>query len=143
MGPMSWSQIRSVPDSARICRIWDRNGSGPGSQLLITSFLLVIHQVFQYDCYSQALNKNPCAVSFLRKIGPGYVSNATSEQIKPGLRLRAHARYAFSRIWDRPNLGALHRVRGGRTFRGTPPAFDLSRLSPASDTALGVRSGYV
>ena len=26
-------------------------------------------------------------------------------QIKAGLRLRAHARYAFSRIWDRSNLG--------------------------------------
>ena len=40
------------------------------------------------------LNKIACALSVLRKRGPGvtYVTNATSEQIKAGLRLRAHAR---------------------------------------------------
>jgi len=38
-----------------------------------------------------------------------YVTNATSEQIKLGRRLRAHARYVLIRIWARPNLGPTHR----------------------------------
>ena len=29
----SWSQIRPGPDSARICRIWDRDVSGSGYQV--------------------------------------------------------------------------------------------------------------
>ena len=64
---------------------------------------IVIHQVFQ----CRKFKKNACAASVLRKLGPDvtFVTNAISEQIKPGLRLRAHARYAFSRNWDRPNLG--------------------------------------
>ena len=33
----------------------------------------------------------------------------TSEQVKVGLRLRAHAWHVFSRVWDRPNLGPPHR----------------------------------
>ena len=28
--PVSWSQFRPIPDSARICRMWDRNGSRAG-----------------------------------------------------------------------------------------------------------------
>ena len=49
-----------VPDSARICRIWDRDGSGPGFP--IANIVSDQDQVFQYDCYSQILNKNSCAV---------------------------------------------------------------------------------
>ena len=63
------------------------------SALLLTYFPLVIHQLFLYDWYSQVLNKNECAVSVLGKLGTGvmYVVNTMSEQIKAGLRLRAHA----------------------------------------------------
>ena len=58
------------------------------------------------------LNTNACAVSVLRKRGPGvtYITNDTLEQIKAGLRLRAHARHAFSRIWDRQDMGPPHRT---------------------------------
>ena len=37
-----------------------------------------MHKVFHYDCYSQVLNKNACAVSVLAKFGPGetYMSPA-------------------------------------------------------------------
>ena len=46
------------------------------------------------------------------KLGPSvtYVFNATLEQIQTGLRLRAHAWYAFSQILDRPNLESPNQV---------------------------------
>ena len=85
--------------------------AGQNSQALVTSFQLLIHQVFQYHCYWQVLNKSACAVSVLTNLGPDVpcVTNAMSEQIKAGLRLRAHASYAFSRIWESGNFGTPHR----------------------------------
>ena len=92
---MSWFQIRHESAEHGTATV-----AGQDFPLLLTQFPLVIHQVFQYDCYSQVLYTNACALSVLRKHGPGvtYVTNATSEQIKTGLRLRADAKYAFSRI---------------------------------------------
>ena len=52
--------------------------------------LVIHHQVFQYDWYSQILNKNACAISVLRKLSPGMtyvliVFNTTTGQIKTAL----------------------------------------------------------
>ena len=55
----------------RVCRIRDRDGCGPGL-FVVTNIVTVIHQVFQYVCYSQNLNKNACAVCVLRKLGVTY-----------------------------------------------------------------------
>ena len=100
------SQIRHESDECRTATV-----TGQDSPLLLTKFPLEIHKLFQYDCYSQVFNKNACAASVLTTFGPGvtYATSATPEQIKAGLRLRAHAEYTFSRIWDRSNLGIPHR----------------------------------
>ena len=95
--PVSWSQIRQIRAKSGTA-----TAAGLDYPLLLPSFPLVIYQEFQYNYYLLVLNKNACAISFLRKLGPGvtYVTNATSKQTKHGLRLPAHARYAFSQIWN-------------------------------------------
>ena len=47
-----------VPDSARVCRIWVRNGSGPGFSVVTNNIVSVSNTVvLQYDFYSQVLYK--------------------------------------------------------------------------------------
>ena len=62
------------------------------------------YQMFQYERY-YTLFLNACAVSVLRKLGPGvtYVTNATSGQIKAGTAL-AHA----CEVCLLPNLERAH-----------------------------------
>ena len=51
-----------------------------------------------------------------------YFLNITSEQIKAGLRLRVHAGYAFTRIWDH-HIGKTSTVTGDNLPTLLPDAY--------------------
>ena len=102
---MSWYRIRPGPDSAGPSFGMNFPNLGP----------FVIYKLFQYDCYSQILNKSACAVSVLRKLGPCVtnVTNATSEQINAN---NALMRACEKCILARQNLGLPHRTNAHATL---------------------------
>ena len=74
-----WCQIRYESAESGTATV-----AGQDSLLLLAQFPLVMHRIFQYDCYSQfVLLINACAVCVLRKLGLTYITNDASEHIKP------------------------------------------------------------
>ena len=68
--PAVWTAGVMVPDSARLCRILDRDRSGPGFSGFTNIVSVNNPSRIQYDFYSQIVNTNACAVCVLRKLGP-------------------------------------------------------------------------
>jgi len=64
-----------------------------------------MHQVFQYDCYSQIVNTNACTICVLRKPGQGV------KYVRTGSVLACACEVCIL-----PNLGTLHRCQGGARF---------------------------
>ena len=104
---MSWSQFRPVPDSARICPKWDRNGSTPGFSV-VTNLVSISNRAVIPIWLLFAVKKKCMRGKHFDEIRP--MRNVCHQcYVRADKSGTAHARYAFSRIWDRPNLGHSHR----------------------------------
>ena len=67
---VSWSQIRPGPDLTRFCRIWDRNGSGPG--LSVVTNIVSVSNTSSIPIIMIVIRKFSIKMlSVLRKLGPG------------------------------------------------------------------------
>ena len=60
-GPVKRAQVRTVVVDPESAESGPATNAGQDSPLSLTLFPLIIHQVFQYVCYSQVLNENACA----------------------------------------------------------------------------------